>query len=115
MRRSKFCKVNLRQNLDKASLRRFDLLIELFGLKPEKARQMFIKTCEDLGLSGADNVPAIRFAALGQMTPGDFEQVSRRSRLIVPQSPEKVLEALRDSSNQKSPQDYRPMGFLAAA
>lgn len=106
---------NLRQNLDTASLRRFDLLIELFGLKPEKARQMFIKTCEDLGLSGADNVPAIRFSALGHLTPGDFEQVSRRSRLIVPQSPEKVLEALRDSSNQKSPQDSRPMGFLAAA
>lgn len=106
---------NLRQNLDKASLRRFDLMIELFGLKPEKARQMFIKTCEDLGLSGADNVPAIRFAALGQLTPGDFEQVSRRGRLIILHSPEKVLEALRDSMNQKTPQDSRPIGFLAAA
>jgi hypothetical protein len=68
-----------------------------------------------LGLSGADNVPAIRFAGLGQLTPGDFEQLSRRSRLIAPQSAEKVLEALRDSMNQKSPQDTRPMGFLAAA
>ena len=106
---------NFRQNLDKASLRRFDLLIELFGLKPEKARQMFIKTCDDLGLSGADNVPAIRFAGLGQLTPGDFEQLSRRSRLIALQSAEKVLEALRDSMNQKSPQDTRPMGFLAVA
>ena len=106
---------NLLERLDKASLRRFDMTLHFGPLKTEMARQMFISTCERLGLGGADVVTPSRLAALGPLTPGDFEQVLRRGRLIILDSPEQVLQALRSALDQKRPATQRPVGFLAVA
>jgi len=106
---------NLLERLDKASLRRFDMTLHFGPLKSDMARQMFISTCERLGLAGADLVAASRLAALGPLTPGDFEQVLRRGRLIVLERPEQVLLALRSAVELKRETPRRTVGFLAVA
>ncbi|MDM7943511.1 MAG: hypothetical protein QUV35_12880 [Hydrogenophaga sp.] len=79
------------------------------------ARQMFISACERLGLTGADRVNASRRAALRPLTPGETEQVLRRGRLIVPNSPEHVLQALRSAVEHQRPTSQRSVGVLAVA
>jgi transitional endoplasmic reticulum ATPase len=105
---------NLLDKLDKASLRRFDMTIEFGTLKPEVAHQMFIRTCQELGLGDADRVDSSQIAALGALTPGDFDQLKRRSRLIPPASSVQVLQALSVAIGQKNAANHRPIGFMTS-
>jgi transitional endoplasmic reticulum ATPase len=106
---------NLFQNLDEASLRRFDMAIKFDFMKTDAAWQMFIKTCSILGVADAQQAQKIRLARLAQLTPGDFEQVVRRARLLRPQSANEVLVQLEGALMHKKTSVSRPMGFLAAA
>lgn len=106
---------NLLERLEKACLRCFDMTLHLGPLKSDMARQMFISTCERLGLTGADWVEASRRAALRPLKPGETEQVLRRGRLTVPDSPEHVLQALRAAVEHKRPANQCPVGVLAVA
>lgn len=103
---------NLFENLDEASLRRFDMAIKFDFLKPESAWQMFAKTCEMLGVPSNDHSLESRIKALHQLTPGDFEQVLRRSRLLRPQEATQVLRALESAVALKKSSGSRPLGFL---
>lgn len=105
---------NLVDKLDKASLRRFDMTIEFGPLKPEVAHQMFLRTCQELGLGDSDTVSCSQLAALGALTPGDFEQLKRRSRLLPPASSAQVLQALSVAIGQKNAVIHRPIGFMSS-
>jgi SpoVK/Ycf46/Vps4 family AAA+-type ATPase len=106
---------NLFQNLDEAGLRRFDMAIKFDFMKTEASWQMFIKTCNILGVTDAHPVKKIRLARLTQLTPGDFEQAVRRARLLRPRNANEVLEHLEKTLANKKTSLYRPMGFLAVA
>lgn len=104
---------NLFEHLDEASLRRFDMAIKFDFLKAPAAWSMFAKTCEMLHM----DLPAPSLYAgvtgLGALTPGDFEQVVRRSRLVRPFSAEDVLSALESAVRlKKGSASRRPAGFL---
>jgi hypothetical protein len=103
------------QNLDEASLRRFDVAIKFDFMKTEAAWQMFIKTCSILGVDDVEPQQKIRLVRFGQLTPGDFEQVIRRARLLRPQSASEVLRQLDSALALKKSSVSRAMGFLAAA
>ncbi len=106
---------NLFQNLDEASLRRFDMAIKFDFMKTDAAWQMFIKTCSILDVTDAQHVQKNRLARLAQLTPGDFEQVMRRARLLPPQSANEVLVHLEKALAYKKASVSRPMGFLPVA
>ncbi|MEA1920044.1 MAG: ATP-binding protein, partial [Campylobacterota bacterium] len=71
---------NLMDNLDKASLRRFDLKLEFDYLKADQAWNMFLSYCKALKLAK----PSISFKraveSLRYLTPGDFVAVTRQNR-----------------------------------
>lgn len=106
---------NLFDNLDPASLRRFDMAIRMDFMKPEAAWRMFERTCKALGLG----TPEVHFQArvwtLRSLTAGDFEQITRRSRLLPPVDAQAVFNALDAAVRLKKNATSQPMGFLAAA
>jgi SpoVK/Ycf46/Vps4 family AAA+-type ATPase len=106
---------NLFQNLDEASLRRFDMTIKFDFLKAEAAQSMFIKTCEFLGVTKQDQTAMAEVANMTQLTPGDFEQLIRRSRLLRPSSSAQLLQQLKSAVALKKSKATRPIGFLKAA
>ena len=106
---------NLFQTLDEASLRRFDMSIKFDFLKAVTAWHMFIKTCSILGITDVEQTQKTRLARLENLTPGDFEQVTRRARLSRPQNASEVLQNLESALALKKTSLCRSMGFLALA
>lgn len=106
---------NLLDSLDEASLRRFDLAIKLDFLKPDIALEMFEKVCVKLGFKGEDERMYARLRALTQLTPGDFEQVMRRAKLLPPESVEVLIESLEGACRLKKSGSSKAIGFLAKA
>jgi len=106
---------NLFQNLDEASLRRFDMSVKFDYLKAEAAQGMFIKTCEILGITDQDKLVLGDVANMAQVTPGDFEQLIRRSRLLRPTKSAQLLQHLKAAVALKKSTSTRPIGFLKAA
>jgi SpoVK/Ycf46/Vps4 family AAA+-type ATPase len=72
---------NLVEQMDAASLRRFDLKILFDYLKPLQALRFFRNSCIQLGLQ-PDEAAEQRVLAMGLLTPGDFAAVIRQSRLV---------------------------------
>ena len=105
---------NLADQLDTASLRRFDITLEFGHLSAEAAHQMFIRTCQALGLDDASTISTDQVVALGALTPGDFAQLQRRARLIAPTSSTQVLRALAQAMAQKHSRPQRSIGFLCS-
>ena len=106
---------NLFQNLDEASLRRFDMAIKFDYLKADAALGMFIKTCDILGVTDQDQITLAEVVNMTQLTPGDFEQLIRRSRLLRPSSSAQLLQHLKSAVVLKKSSASRPIGFLKAA
>jgi len=71
---------NLMNNLDKASLRRFDLKLEFNSLKPEQSWMMFKEFAKELKLPQVDKTLKEDILSLKQLTPGDFAAVVRQNR-----------------------------------
>ncbi|WP_298039338.1 ATP-binding protein [uncultured Campylobacter sp.] len=70
---------NLIDNLDKASLRRFDLKLEFGYLLPEQAQNLFKKECTLLKVKFDENA-AKKVLNLGLLAPGDFASVRRQAK-----------------------------------
>lgn len=70
---------NLMDNLDRASLRIFDLKLEFKYLKPEQAWKLFKIECENIGINISDNLKNI-VKSISNLTPGDFAAVIRQHR-----------------------------------
>nr|WP_314887532.1 ATP-binding protein [uncultured Campylobacter sp.] len=70
---------NLIDNLDKASLRRFDLKLEFGYLLPNQALNLFKKECVLLKVKFDENA-AKKVSNLGLLVPGDFASVRRQAK-----------------------------------
>ncbi len=105
---------NLMDNLDKASLRRFDLKLEFKHLKSEQAWQMFLSYCKDLKLTK----PSLSFKKsienLKFLTPGDFVAVTRQNRFRPITNVKDFLQRLEDEVTIKHMSSENIMGFLAS-
>lgn len=106
---------NLFESLDEAALRRFDINMKFDFMLPNKAWEMFLTTCEKLGLEA--NTPDLfeRFHQIRSLTPGDFEQVGRQSRFIHPESAMAVMDILTQAVAVKKGAPSRSIGFLATS
>ncbi len=104
---------NLMDNLDKASLRRFDLKLEFDFLKVEQSWNMFLSYCKDLQLAK----PSLSFKRavenLKYLTPGDFAAVTRQNRFRPITNVKDFIQRLEDEIAVKNVSSGNVMGFLA--
>ncbi|MDF1883692.1 AAA family ATPase [Sulfurimonas sp. SAG-AH-194-C21] len=103
---------NLMDNLDKASLRRFDLKLEFDFLKSEQSWNMFLSYCKDLKLTK----PSISFKrgveSLRYLTPGDFAAVTRQNRFRPISNVKDFIQRLEDEIAVKNVSSGNVIGFL---
>ncbi|WP_033365474.1 ATP-binding protein [Bordetella sp. FB-8] len=70
---------NLMDDLDEASLRRFDLKVKFDHLRPDQAQALFTRHCAAMDIQPSESDLA-SVQALRNLTPGDFAAVIRQSR-----------------------------------
>lgn len=106
---------NLVDNLDEASLRRFDMVVKFDFITADAAQVFFKHACTALGLN-ADNPAAIaRVGSMHTLTPGDFDQVLRRARLTGIKDEHALVDALQEALALKKSAPRASIGFLRAA
>jgi len=103
---------NLMDNLDKASLRRFDLKLEFNCLKPEQAWKMFKEFARELKLSKVDKVFQRKISSLKNLTPGDFAAVVRQNRFRPIENVDDLILRLQDEIEVKNMDISPKMGFI---
>ncbi|MBW8192746.1 AAA family ATPase [Neiella marina] len=94
--------------LDPAVRRRFDFSLDFNYLTQHQAEQMFLK------LVGKKRLPAHikrKFAALSQLTPGDFSQLKRKMRFRAEVDVDLLTQWLLQEQSAKTTQ-HNPMGFI---
>ena len=102
---------NLMDNLDKASLRRFDLKLEFDFLKAEQSWSMFLSYCKDLKFSKPSTSFKKAVNGLRYLTPGDFAAVIRQNRFRSITGVKDFIQRLEDEIAVKGIQSTNIMGF----
>lgn len=101
---------NLMESLDPAALRRFDLKIRLDYLKPEQAWIMFVETATRFGFEADEKLRSI-VGNLALLTPGDFANVVRQSRLREITNSQDLCHRLQAECAAKPEGKQRRIGF----
>lgn len=109
------CSTNLIDNLDSASLRRFDFKIYFDYLKPDQSWALFQKTLKAQGASTSKNkILKEKLSRHTNLTPGDFATIVRQKRLSkLPLSAETLLSGLSRESTFKQVKKSSGIGFTA--
>ena len=108
-----FATTNLMDHLDAASLRRFDMKINLGFLKYEQRVALCRHACESLSLDFVSGLET-SLRGLDHLTPGDFDNVLRQSRLRPMRAAEDLIERLKQETKLKKLASTRSIGFMAA-
>jgi len=106
---------NLVENLDEASLRRFDLAVKFDFITADAIKVFYRHVCMVLGLDGNDATAIARISGMRSLTPGDFDQLLRRVRLTGVKDEHALIEALEDAITLKKSVPSPSIGFLRAA
>ena len=101
---------NLMDDLDQASLRRFDLKIRFDFLRPEQAWQLLQRYCATLEITAPAKTLRPRLARLRNLTPGDFAVVVRQ-RTIRPIATAKEFVATLEAECTLKEGAKNPVGF----
>ncbi|MDF1884475.1 AAA family ATPase, partial [Sulfurimonas sp. SAG-AH-194-C21] len=104
---------NLMDNLDKASLRRFDLKLEFQALESEQAWKIFKEFAKELKLPKVDKAFKKEIQNLKQLTPGDFAAVTRQNRFRPITDIKGFIQRLEDEIAVKHEESGKVIGFLA--
>ncbi len=104
---------NLMDNLDRASLRRFDLKLEFSYLKSQQAWEMFLTYAQELGQRKPSHILKKTVQSMRFLTPGDFAAVTRQNRFRPIIDAKDLLLRLEDEIAVKQVSDGNIMGFLA--
>ena len=113
------CSTNLMDNMDKASLRRFDFKVKFHYLTAAQANQLLVTTAGILGMNLTVNDLITRQCSLQGDTyaPGDYAVALKRSTI---RTGETTLEQLcadikAEAEIRNAKQHGRPIGFLHSA
>lgn len=101
---------NLIDNLDKASLRRFDLKLEFGYLLPNQALSLFKKECALLKVKFDENA-AKKVSNLGLLAPGDFASVRRQAKFRPIKSADDFCQRLEQEVALKNEEKSARIGF----
>lgn len=102
---------NLMQNLDKASLRRFDLKLEFGYLQSKQAWEIFCSYAKTLGLTKPLAMLEKEVEQLRYLTPGDFAAIVRQNRFRPLKNAHDLIERLKEEIAVKRVEGAK-MGFL---
>lgn len=102
---------NLMDNLDKASLRRFDLKMEFKYLKPEQSKKLLKNYLEELNLKVEQDMYS-EIEKLKLLSPGDFNAVVRQNRFRPIQDGFDMIRRLKEEVSLKNITTQKTMGFL---
>ena len=103
---------NIFENIDDASLRRFDIKVRFDYLRGDQVVAMARSVLRQFEAK-LDKNSAAKFQSLQCLTPGDYSAVVRRSRIL--QSPldsDTLLAALREENRIKQERLGKPIGFM---
>jgi SpoVK/Ycf46/Vps4 family AAA+-type ATPase len=103
---------NLMDNLDKASLRRFDLKLKFDYLSKIQAWNMFVSYCKELKISKLQDELKTTVENLNYLTPGDFAAVVRQSRFRPIKDTCDFINRLEDEIKVKNITNSKKMGFV---
>lgn len=105
-----FATSNLMDHLDTASLRRFDMKINFGYLKFDQRLILTQSVCDALKL---DPTPYLEecLQQLDQLTPGDFDNVLRQSRMRPIRAVTDLIDRLKQETRLKALSASRPIGF----
>lgn len=101
---------NLIDNLDKASLRRFDLKLEFGYLLPNQALNLFKKECASLRIKFDENLAA-RISDLSFLAPRDFASVRRQTKFKRVKNADDFYERLEREVALKNEKKVKRIGF----
>ena len=101
---------NLMGSLDAAALRRFDMKVKFDYLKPEQTWQLFLDTAAKLQLEVSE-MDCTKLSKLLLLTPGDFANVVRQSRLRKMQSAQDLIDRLKAECKVKPEGMKQAIGF----
>lgn len=102
---------NLMENLDEASLRRFDLKINFDYLGAEQITNLLRQYLRQMGLKKPDSLKLARLLRQSCLTPGDFALVARRARFQPFTDANQIVDALLAESSLKTATAMRAIGF----
>jgi transitional endoplasmic reticulum ATPase len=109
------CSTNLMDNLDPASLRRFDFKIGFDYLTFNQRWGLFVQLLAELNIELRENdVPRLRqqLQPIDHLTPGDFAVIKRQCLITgVPLVGTELLRRLGNENRIKSGQRQRTIGF----
>lgn len=104
---------NLFENLDPASLRRFDMVIKFDYSKADAVWSMFLEVAGLLGLSQPETALwRDRVTGILNLTPGDFDQLIREAVLVPVGDVDTLYQRLIKNVEAKESGAVRPVGFL---
>ena len=102
---------NLMDNLDKASLRRFNIKMEFKPLTPTQIEKMFINTAKHLNIKLDTNyLKEIRF--LKNLSVGDFSNVIKQHKLTPIISSKELYQRLKNEIDIKNIENVTSIGFI---
>ena len=109
------CSTNLVDNLDTASLRRFDFKINFGYLKPDQSWILFQQILKDHGAAiSVRSSWKKKLFRYNNLTPGDFATVVRQNRLCkAPMDADLLLSGLNRESEFKQTNKSAGIGFMA--
>lgn len=102
---------NLKENLDQASLRRFDLKLEFRPLNQKQVEELFIIEARELGIK-VDKKVLERVGRIVNLTPGDFAAIKRQARFRPIKSADDLLGRIKLEIDAKE-SCGKKMGFVS--
>ena len=103
---------NLKDNLDAASLRRFDLKLHFDYLRPEQSLRLLHAHTKALHLTPPSDEDILTLQQLPNLNPGDFANAARQSRFQNPKSTTNFMQLLLLECEMKSTHSLRKIGFI---
>lgn len=101
---------NLKDSLDKAALRRFDIKLEFGYLKPAQASGLFKAECESLGLK-PNKGELESVGRIANLANGDFNAVRRQAKFCPIKNAKDFISRLRAEAEIKNEKQARRVGF----
>lgn len=105
---------NLLDQLDPATLRRFDIKVAFHYLSPAAGLRLLQRYAQHQGWPEPDPLQSARIRSWTRLTPGDIQTVHRQSRLRTCSSLEEYLERVEAETALKAPSGNEGFGFAGS-
>ncbi len=101
---------NLIDNLDRASLRRFDMKLEFGYLKEAQVYELFVEEAKEYGFKVDEEIKKQLFA-IKYITPGDFAAIRRQNRFRPIKNCDDLIQKIKEEVKIKNISSSGKMGF----